>query len=770
MLKEWIGRFWKVSLIKRNRMLLFVGMISIIVFVITGCSDNLSKVLDIRGTATDNEISFVSDIKVAALDNEIVNAESIAAIYHDSYEEAVKTNMLGSLETKEHIVVRLGEHGYVAVDSENQVDMAGAEQAVKFCKAVEEKKSDKLTIIVIMELGFQKFDLETEGGNVNIVKGYYQYDKNGCLQNKSMVNYAANLWQYTEEGYIIFEGNYFSDENFVLTLSDAIEHTVLRVSPLDEKCRDLNRKFILPVGYSQNNIFLTDWNEEDLGELNFYDVFDKFYPILYGQPVPYIANENLGVETIYEIPEEIFENVIMTYFNVDKKLLRSKTIYRPEKASYEYRPRGFYEAEYSEIPYPEVVNYIENDDGTITLIINAVYPNENTSKSFSHKIVIRPLGENRFQYMSNQMLSDDYDIWWHSKRFTEKEWKEDCLISEAEKIELKNTALTAAEQVKQVYQEIELIGESSFSSNIKEFSREQCQEVVTLLGRGGYVSVTEGMNMENYKKVEDFYTAYTKKQDAMVMIFQVNQDGLIGVITFIYRNNKLQTYYVGIGWQEGGIPEIKNTLVSDIAEIKLTEKGYFIYAYKNLIAHSSLRQYWRIKPLSAKCRELTAKYVYGLSYVNYNVLVTNWDSNNVEDILMPCMFEDIYRIYSGENLKVENWRIPADIYEKIMTIYFPVSIEQLREKCEYDSSSNSYTYEMISACPYPPFGEVVAYTENSNGTITLYVDGVWADYNSDYAFVNKIIVQPFDDGTFRYLSNSIEQKELEVPKVDLRKN
>lgn len=57
-LKEWIDRFWKVSLIKRNRMLLLVGMISIIVFVITGCSDNLSKVLDIRGTAKDNEISL----------------------------------------------------------------------------------------------------------------------------------------------------------------------------------------------------------------------------------------------------------------------------------------------------------------------------------------------------------------------------------------------------------------------------------------------------------------------------------------------------------------------------------------------------------------------------------------------------------------------------------------------------------------------------------------------------------------------------------------
>ena len=300
---------------------------------------------------------------------------------------------------------------------------------------------------------------------------------------------------------------------------------------------------------------------------------------------------------------------------------------------------------------------------------------------------------------------------------------EKCLITEAEKDELKDTALAAAEQGKEVYEDIELISESSYGSNIKGFTREQCRKVVSLLGEAGYVSITEDTNMENYGKVEDFYDAYLEKRDAMVTVFDVNRDGLIGAVTFIYRSNELQTYYVGIGWQEVGIPEIKNTLVSDIAEIKLTEKGYFIYAYEDVIAHSSLRQYWRIKPLSDKCRELTAKYVYGLSYVNYNVLVTNWDSSNVEDILMPCMFEDIYRIYTGENLRTENWRIPADTYEKIMTTYFPVSIEQLREKCGYDEDSNSYEYEMIFASPYPPFGEVVDYTENPDGTITLIVDG-----------------------------------------------
>ena len=151
------------------------------------------------------------------------------------------------------------------------------------------------------------------------------------------------------------------------------------------------------------------------------------------------------------------------------------------------------------------------------------------------------------------------------------------------------------------------------------------------------------------------------------------------------------------------------------------------------------------------------------------MLVTNWDSDNVDDILMPCMFEDIYRIHTGENLKPENGMIPAEKYEKIMTTYFPVSISQLRDKCEYDESSNSYQYEMIYASQYPPFGEVVDYFENADGTLTLIVDGVWPDYNSDCAFTNRIVVRPFEDGTFRYMSNSIEQKELELPPI-ARKN
>jgi hypothetical protein len=220
-------------------------------------------------------------------------------------------------------------------------------------------------------------------------------------------------------------------------------------------------------------------------------------------------------------------------------------------------------------------------------------------------------------------------------------------------------ALSAADSVAEIYKDMVIADAPSYSSGISEFTNEQRKTVVEQLGRSGLVSVEEDTAMQNHEAVETFYADYLDGRDSMVTVFEVHRDGLIGAVTFIYRKGELQTYYIGVRWKEGGVPEIQGTSVSNVAEIKLTEKGYFIYAYEYVIAHASLRQYWRIEPLPEDCQELTEKYISGLSYVNYNVLVTNWNSSNVKDILMPCMYEDIYRISTGENLKTEDWKIPV---------------------------------------------------------------------------------------------------------------
>ncbi len=414
-----------------------------------GISEFTICAINFIGKRKDGITSEVSEIEITQQDseepsldkNDSADTERIAEILSDIYDEAAsepsgylsmpygnqeETNTLGSLDMMRRMVARLGENGYVAVDSGNQIDMTQADQAFDFCKAVDENETAELTIIVVLETGIRKFDLKTEDGNVNIVRGYYQYDQNGSLQNRSTVSYPADFWQYTEEGYLIFEGSYFSDESYILTLNDTPEHTMLRVLPLDEKCREYNRKYILPVGYGKNNLFLCNWSEDNFGDLDFYDLFDRFYPMMHSQKAPYMADENLGVGSVYQVQEELFENVIGKYFNIDSETLRSKTIYSSELAAYEYRPRGFYEAEYPDIAYPEVVDYTENEDGTVTLHVNAVYPGGNMSKEFSHTTIICPLGEDSFQYVSNEIIlpEGEHDIWWHSNRLTEEEWKE----------------------------------------------------------------------------------------------------------------------------------------------------------------------------------------------------------------------------------------------------------------------------------------------------------------------------------------------------------
>ena len=223
----------------------------------------------------------------------------------------------------------------------------------------------------------------------------------------------------------MFSGVLFSEEMYVLTLSGAEEHKALRVQPLDETYRELSRKYLRPICCERNNMFITDWCEDDFGDLNFYDMYDILYPKITGQYVPYVADDNLAVSAVYRIPKEEFENVIMKYFCVDSETLQSKTVYYPEDSTYEYKPRSFREVEYPEYPYSEVVDFTENNDGTITLIANVVFPHLNNSKVFAHEVVVRPLEDGGVQYVSNRIIpSEDNDReTWHTPRLTFEQWE-----------------------------------------------------------------------------------------------------------------------------------------------------------------------------------------------------------------------------------------------------------------------------------------------------------------------------------------------------------
>ena len=61
-------------------------------------------------------------------------------------------------------------------------------------------------------------------------------------------------------------------------------------------------------------------------------MYDILYPKVNGQYVPYVADDNLSVSAVYQIPKEEFESVIMKYFNIDSETLQSKTVYYSENS------------------------------------------------------------------------------------------------------------------------------------------------------------------------------------------------------------------------------------------------------------------------------------------------------------------------------------------------------------------------------------------------------------------------------------------------------
>ena len=403
-----IVQFWRSGFI----------VISIMTLLsVSGCSDISSE-----------EVPFVDseDEVQVQQQNTKENEEEIINTCLHLYENAAEENKIADLEVVRSIVNQFGENGYSAVDSKNQVDMTQADQVVEFCEIVETQGEAEITIIEVgYSGGFIKYDLNTKDGKVNVVNTCYKYE-NGNMQREATISYQAENWSYTKEGYLMFSGVWFSEELYLLTLSGAEEHTALRVQPLDETYRELSRKYLLSIGFEQNNMFLVDWSEDDFGELNFYDMFDLLYPKVYGTNIPYVADDNLGVGAVYQIPKDDFERVILPYFDIDSETLQSKTIYNAEDKTYEYKPRGFEEVEYPEYPYSEVIGFTENGDGTLTLTANVVFPYVGDSKVYAHEVVVRPLENGGVQYVSNRIIpsEDNCEETWHTPRLTAKEWDE----------------------------------------------------------------------------------------------------------------------------------------------------------------------------------------------------------------------------------------------------------------------------------------------------------------------------------------------------------
>lgn len=739
-LKYYVRNIYK----KLYCMLLLVG----IAILLCSCS-NKNAVADAERTVIDFSISDENQF-IADLDD----------IYSSCQDMKCKTEEEKLNQTRT-VIESMGSKGYIAVDVENQINMANAENAEMFLSEVAENRDAGCTILQVMyDKSFVRFDFKSGSNNVMITRRFYVWENN-CFVEKNEENYKAYTWKYTD-GYLFFEryrmGGYDGDSAY----------TALRVEPLDEKLRVLNRKYIKTIGYDSNNLFTTNWDESDMNKINYYDIYEALYKMKYGMSSPY---SDEGVT--YMIEGKLYEKVFQEYLPVSTDVLQHVNVYDVSRQMYQYRTRGMFDHSVTPlVPFPEVVDAEYNADGTITLIVNAVSEKDESGRLFTHKVTIKEKENDGFEYVSNDVLTMGKEgIYWYRDRLSDKEWQEhygdktitinqngnvidDSLLSddEMENVKVNIIGILQSDAIRKLYEDEDISDNSDLIYG-----------AVDILGSSGLICFSDDTNMYNYQLFQSFYRNYTDGGERdYICVYRVNRDASVTEMTFVYDDSRIQMIFNTAKYENRDWKFIA-TGIRDLKDMKLTEKGYFIYTYSNIIAHGGLKEYFRVSPLTDECRKLTRKYVYGLSYVNYNMLVIDWDESNASDILVPCMFDDIYRLYTGENLKPDGGWIDADKYESVMLSMFPVTVTELRDKCDYNPEKDSYRYHVILGKQYPPFGEVVDYTYNDDGTVSLIVDAVWADKGSDIAFRNTLTVKPEDDGTFKYMSNHIEKMECDIP-------
>ncbi len=725
-------------------MLLLVG----IAILLCSCS-NKNAVADAERTVIDFSISDENQF-IADLDD----------IYSSCQDMKCKTEEEKLNQTRT-VIESMGSKGYIAVDVENQINMANAENAEMFLSEVAENRDAGCTILQVMyDKSFVRFDFKSGGNNVMITRRFYAWENN-CFVEKNEENYKAYTWKYTD-GYLFFEryrmGGYDGDSAY----------TALRVEPLDEKLRVLNRKYIKTIGYDSNNLFTTNWDESDMNKINYYDIYEALYKMKYGMSSPY---SDEGVT--YMIEGKLYEKVFQEYLPVSTDVLQHVNVYDVSRQMYQYRTRGMFDHSVTPlVPFPEVVDAEYNADGTITLIVNAVSEKDESGRLFTHKVAIKEKENDGFEYVSNDVLTMNKEgIYWYRDRLSDKEWQEyygDKIITINQSGNVIDDSLLSDDEMENV--KVDIIGILQSDAIRKLYEDEDISnnsdliyDAVDILGSSGLICFADDTNMYNYQLFQSFYRNYTDGGERdYICVYRVNRDASVTEMTFAYDGSRIQMIFNTAKYENRDWKFIA-TGIRDLKDMKLTEKGYFIYTYSNIIAHGGLKEYFRVSPLTDECRKLTRKYVYGLSYVNYNMLVIDWDESNASDILMPCMFDDIYRLYTGENLKPDGGWIDADKYESVMLSMFPVTVTELRDNCDYNLEKDSYRYHVILGKQYPPFGEVVDYIYNDDGTVSLIVDAVWADKGSDIAFRNTLTVKPEEDGTFKYMSNHIEKVECDIP-------
>ncbi len=363
-----------------------------------------------------NSLSSDQSSTITALEAKLTTACAACRNVYIAADKGETYNVTLSFSDIASMAAAIADAGYAVQDSNAQLNMYGYPALDSFGRSIAACNDDISAVyfIIYPDGHLSAFMLSRELGRWHLYSMSAAWNDDGTERIYSKGRYAVGEVRYTEKGWLIYSRDTSDfDEN---QKANTDSYVMIRVLPMDSEAKTLCQRYMEPVGYFENNLFTTNWTEADFSPIDFNSLYAYIFAMYNGTDMLSAYNSMTYYESIqgtklYLVPQDIFENNVGVYFRIDNSALKNISDYSSTLGGYFFLG---YDRDYYNVtprtPFPEVVDYTYNSNGTITMTVDAVNKWYGTDQAFRHELTVRPGNGAAFQFVSNRLIESEDNI------------------------------------------------------------------------------------------------------------------------------------------------------------------------------------------------------------------------------------------------------------------------------------------------------------------------------------------------------------------------
>lgn len=300
-----------------------------------------------------------------------------------------------TVEQADSLAESLAEQQNPVIMTSPRRNMENASEMEDFIDALSKKEAGQITIYTInadATVNLYKFDSDGAKTLLYHVATFWNDQDELTITNLSCSQ--VKEWNYTEKGWFVYH-LYVPEYPEVTEVYN--DTNMFRVKEQPQEYLNLCNQYLEKVSYGGNNLFRCNWSADEWGELDCNSLYDVFYRLK--NHMRYQPQDDNGT-----IEQTEFERMLMTYLPISTAELEKEAVRDESTGAYKWI--SFYKPD---IPVgtsiPEITDIVTNDDGTLTLSVDAVCEMEGNDQIFSHELTVK-LTDDGIKFLGNHVMDE----------------------------------------------------------------------------------------------------------------------------------------------------------------------------------------------------------------------------------------------------------------------------------------------------------------------------------------------------------------------------